>query len=242
MQRVVPRGLRLLEFRIRQPRPDPAFGGRVGMGSPRDYAAHLVRWLLASAIFLLVGGSPGASTPSVVFDGDSITVLATPAIHQLLDPSYDVAVLAVIGIRINQSLPALESALKFHPYAVVENLGTNDALQGGTHPNWVSSWDKLIRITRTTPCVVLTTINPAADALSHRPVATRINADIRALAARDPKKYKVADWSRFLSRHISNQRTYLQDEPILIHPTPAGAVELATLDQNALEKCGSRTS
>ena len=188
------------------------------------------------------GGSPGASKPSVVFDGDSITVLATPAIHQLLDPSYDVDVLAVIGIRINQSLPALESVLRFHPDDVVENLGTNDALQGGVHPDWVSSWDKLIRITRNTPCVVLTTVNPAADALSHRPIATRINADIRALVAQDPKKYKVADWSRFLSRHVSNQRTYLRAEPILIHPTPAGAVKLATLDQSALAKCGSRTS
>jgi hypothetical protein len=196
-----------------------------------------VTWLLAFAIILSASGSPGASKPSVVFDGDSITVLATPAIHHLIDRSYDVEVVAVDGIRINQSLPALQSVLKFHPYAVVENLGTNDALQGGSHPDWALSWDKLIRITRTTPCVVLTTINPAADALSHRPIATRINADIRALAARDPKKYKVADWSRFLSRHVSDQRTYLRDEPILIHPTPAGAVKLATLDQNALGEC-----
>ena len=201
-----------------------------------------MRWLLALAIVLLAGGSPGASKPSVVFDGDSITVLATPAIHQLLDSSYRVEVLGVIGIRIDQGLPALESALRLHPYAVVENLGTNDALQGGAHPDWVSSWRKLIRITRTTPCVVLTTINPAADSLSHRPIATRINADIRTLAARDPRKYKVADWSRFLSRNVSNLRAYLRPEPVLIHPTPAGAVKLATLDQNALAKCGSRTS
>jgi hypothetical protein len=201
-----------------------------------------VKWLLAFSIIFMAGGSPSASKPSVVFDGDSITVLATPAIHQLLDPSYDVDVLAVDGIRINQSLPALESALKLHPSAVVLNLGTNDALQGGTHPDWVSSWDELIRITRSTPCVVLTTINPAADALTHRPIATSINADIRALAARDPKKYKVADWSRFLGRHVSTQRTYLRAEPILIHPTPAGAVKLAALDQNALAKCGSRRS
>ena len=201
-----------------------------------------MRRVLALAIFLLAGAGPGTSKPSVVFDGDSITFLATPAIHQLLDPSYNIEVLAVIGIRIDQSLPALESALRSHPSAVVENLGTNDALQGGTDPDWVSSWEKLIRITRSTPCVVLTTINPAADALGHRPVATRINTDIRTLAARDPKKYKVADWSRFLSRHASNLRTYLRAEPILIHPTPAGAVQLATLDQNALAKCESRNS
>ena len=168
-----------------------------GRGDYQITMGNCVRLLLAFVIILVTGGSPGASKPSVVFDGDSITVLATPAIHQLLDPSYEIDVLAVDGIRISQSLPALESALRFHPDAVVENLGTNDALQGGTHPDWVSSWDKLIRITKSTPCVVLTTINPAADTLSHRPITTRINADIRALAARDPKKYKVADWSRF---------------------------------------------
>jgi hypothetical protein len=198
--------------------------------------------LLAFAVILFAGGSPGESKPSVVFDGDSITVLATPAIHQLLDPGYDVDVLAVIGIRINQSLPALESALKFHPDAVVVNLGTNDALQGGVNPNWVLGWDKLIRITRNTPCVVLTTVDPAADALNHRPIATKINAHIRVLAAQHPKRYKVVDWSRFLSRHSSIKGTYLRPEPILIHPTPVGAVKLATLDRIALSKCGSRTS
>ena len=203
-----------------------------------------MRLLLALAMTLLAGGSSGATKPNVVFDGDSITVLATPAIHKLLDRRYHVEVLAVEGIRIDQSLPALFSALRFHPYAVVENLGTNDALQGGLQDDWVSSWDKLIRITRTTPCVVLTTINPAADALRHRPIATRINADIMALAARDPKKYKVADWRGFLSRHVRSERTYLRAAGYLprIHPTSAGAVELATLDRDALAKCGSHTS
>ena len=203
-----------------------------------------MRLLLALAMIILAGSNSGAAKPSVVFDGDSITVLTAPAIHRFLDPRYDVEILAVDGIRINQSLPALESALRFHPYAVVENLGTNDALLGGTYPHWVSSWDELIRITRNTPCVVLTTINPAADTLSRRPIATRINADIMALAALDPKKYKVADWSRFLSGHVRSQRTYLRAAEFLIpiHPTSAGAVELATLDQDALAKCGSRTS
>jgi GDSL-like Lipase/Acylhydrolase family len=216
--------------------------GTVCMGSSLTFAPHLVGLLLSLAIILMGGRSSGADKPSVVYVGDSITVLATPAIHTLLDPNYNVDVLALYGIRIEQALPALQSALKSRPYAVVENLGTNDALQGRSHHDWVSSWDKLVRITRTTPCVVFTTINPAADTYSHRPIATRINADIRALAATDPEKYKVADWSRFLSRNLRNRRTYLRAEPILIHPTPAGAVKLATLDQDALAKCGSRTS
>ena len=118
-----------------------------------------MRWLLALAVILLAGNSSGVGKPDVVFDGDSITVLATPAIHQLLDSRYHVEVLATDGIRIDQGLPALIAALSFHPYAVVENLGTNDALQGGAPNDRGSSWAELIRITRTTPCVVLTTIN-----------------------------------------------------------------------------------
>ena len=115
-----------------------------------------MRWLLALSILLLAdcSNSAAASKPTVVFDGDSITDIETPAIHELLDPTYDVKVLAVDGMRIEQRLPDLASAIKGHPYAVVENLGTNDALQGGVHYDWVSSWDKLIRITRNTPCVV----------------------------------------------------------------------------------------
>jgi hypothetical protein len=189
---------------------------------------------------LLAGSAPSASAtkPTVLIDGDSITVLAAPAIQHVLDPSYNVKILATQGFRINQGLPALESSVRSHPYAVVENLGTNDALHGGVHPAWVSSWDKLIRITQDTPCVVLTTINPNADSLVGKPVATRINAEIMALAARYPKKFQVADWSGFLKRHVRNEATYLRPEFILIHPTQAGDLELATLDRDALAKCG----
>jgi hypothetical protein len=41
---------------------------------------------------LLAGSSSDASKPTVVFDGDSVTVLATPAMQHLLDPRYDVEV------------------------------------------------------------------------------------------------------------------------------------------------------
>jgi hypothetical protein len=181
--------------------------------------------------------SPSLSKPSVVFDGDSITVLSTPAIHTAFDQSYNVEVLAVDGVRIDQSLPALRLALRSHPFAVVENLGTNDALSGGVHSRWKSSWGQLIRMTRATSCVVLTTVVVAADAIyGHKPIAARINADIKRLAARDPKKFKVADWNGFLAgRPKGDWTTYVRAD--LIHPTAAGDVEIATLDKKALEQC-----
>lgn len=181
------------------------------------------------------------SKPSVVFDGDSITALATPAIHQLFDPSYHVEVLGVYGISIRKSLPRLISALRTHPYAVVENLGTNDVWQGEAQSDWMSSWDQLIHITRATPCVVLTTIGVAADYYGHKSIAASINSDIMSISARDPKKYEVADWNGFLnSRRNSDWRTYLLGD--LIHPTSAGGMEIARLDKHALAKCGGRTS
>jgi hypothetical protein len=179
------------------------------------------------------------SKPSVVFDGDSITVLSTPAIHTLLDPNYHVEVLAVDGVRINQGLPALLLALRSHPFAVVENLGTNDALSGGAHSDWKSSWGQLIHMTRATSCVVLTTVGVAADAIyGHKPIAARINTDIERLAARDPKKFKVADWNGFLTgRPKDDWRTYVGAD--LIHPTVEGAVEIAALDKKALDQCAA---
>ncbi len=208
------------------------------MKALQEYAPQTVTWLLAAAIVLSASSSSaGVSKPSVVVAGDSITVISTPAIHSLLDPSYNVEVLAVDGIRIKQSLPALFLALQSHPFAVVENLGTNDALSGGAHSNWMSSWDDLIQITRATPCVVLTTVSVAVDAIyGHKPIATRINTDIKRLAARSPKKFRVADWNGFLTGLPKGDwRTYLDAD--LIHPTAAGAVEIATLDKKALGRC-----
>jgi GDSL-like Lipase/Acylhydrolase family len=201
-----------------------------------------MRWLLPLLMIILAGSSSSpsgsVSKPTVVFAGDSITVDATAAIHQRLDSTYNVEIRAKDGLRISQDLPKLASAVRSHPYAVVENLGTNDALHGGTDPDWMSSWDHMIRITRSTPCVVLTTINPTSDSLVGKPIATRINAEIMTLAAQDPKKYQVADWSGFLGRHAGSEKAYLQPQFILIHPTALGASQLAALDQHALAMCG----
>ena len=220
----------ILTFRTRRHRVAAGFG-----------AAKPAHWVLALALVLVAGcgnSQAGAkpTRPTVVFIGDSITDIATPSIHKLMDPHYRVDVLAVDGMRINQRLPALRSAEAHHPDAVVENLGTNDALQGGAYYPWTKSWRELISMTKDTPCVVLTTVNLASDVYGHKPIASQINAKIRALAALNPAKYKVADWNGFLVAHRrSNWRTYLRAE--LIHPTPAGGMEIASLDRSALTTC-----
>jgi hypothetical protein len=147
------------------------------------------------------------------------------------------------GQRIDQMLPRLELAMAAHPKvkAVVENLGTNDAIQGGRHADWRASWRRLLSSTAKVPCVVLTTINLSSDVYGGRPIAPAINQDIKKLATSQPTRYKVVDWLGFLQTVWEHHRAtffdYLNRE--LIHETPAGARWIAEEDRAALADCGS---
>jgi hypothetical protein len=181
--------------------------------------------------------------PYVIVVGDSITDLASGSIQSALDPKYQSVLVYKDGQRIDQMLPGLNLAMAAHPTtkAVVENLGTNDALQGGRQADWRASWARLMSSTSKVPCVVLTTINLSSDAYGGRPVATGINRDIKKLATSHPTRYKVVDWLGFLQiaweHHRATFFDYLNRE--LIHETPAGARWIAEEDRAALADCGS---
>lgn len=183
------------------------------------------------------------SRPDVVVVGDSITDLASGSIEAALAPKYHPILVYHDGMRIDQMLPPLALALSAdaHVSAVVENLGTNDALQGGRYADWRASWTRLRSMTAKVPCVVLTTINPTADAYGKRSIASAINRDVDQLAKSDPKRYKVVDWHQFLveawTKHRATFFDYLQREGI--HERPPGARWLAEEDRSALAECGS---
>ena len=195
--------------------------------------------LFAAAIFLLTscgGGASAATRPRVVAIGDSITHLSAPEIRAELGAHYQVDIQAHSGKMIGQMLPALRAAMNSHPFAVIENLGTNDAIQFRAHFDWKQNWNQLISLTRNTPCVVLTTINSAADYYGGGTIGTQINAAITSLVAKDPGKYKEVDWNGFLLRRVhTTLGTYLSGD--LIHPLPAGRQEIASLDNAALAQC-----
>lgn len=193
--------------------------------------------LLAMMTVLLAacGTASASAKPDVVVVGDSITYLSTPQIEHTLGTKYHIDVQAVRGKRIVQMLPALRTAMKGHPSAVIENLGTNDAIRARSGYDWRKYWSELIAITQNTPCVVLTTISSAADVYGAGTVGTAINADIASLVAKDPQKYKEVDWNGFLHSRGSGYRTYLSGD--LIHPLPAGRQAIATMDKQALAQC-----
>jgi hypothetical protein len=206
--------------------------------------------LLACGLFTAASASSqvqatpkGSERPYVVVVGDSITDLASSSIQSALSLKYQSVLVYRDGQRIDQMLPGLKFALATHPAvaAVVENLGTNDAIQGGRHADWRASWARLLSSTAKVPCVVLTTINLSSDVFGKRPVAPAINREIKKLATSDPTRYKVVDWLGFLQttwvHHRATFFDYINRE--LIHETPAGARWIAEEDRSALSDCGS---
>jgi hypothetical protein len=124
-----------------------------------------------------------------------------------------------------------------HPLAVIENLGTNDAIGGGALADWQASWARMIATTANVQCVVLTTINTVTDTSDgHGTVAGDINSMIAALAISDGSKYKVVDWNGFLRRqgYPSGLRYIGRDA---LHPTADGSAWLAARDKSAVDRC-----
>jgi hypothetical protein len=183
-------------------------------------------------------GTERSGKPQVVVVGDSITAYSSKQIHHALDPTYRVEVSAQLGKRIDQMLPALRTDLQEHPAAVIENLGTNDAIQNS---HWGPNWNQMISMTKNIPCVVLTTINVLPDEmeagkLRQVSVAAAINERIRKLAAMDPHQYQVVDWNGFVrSLTLGDFLHYLV--PDLIHPAPGGSQWIATQDKAAMQRC-----
>ena len=205
-----------------------------------------VRWMRAAAAIVVAGvistgcSGGGDGSPHIAVVGDSITGLDHGEISSVLDPPYSVDFYYQNGMRIDQMLPRLRDGLDARGpgVAVIVNLGTNDALQGGRNVDPQRSWDQLLTITKDVPCVVLTTVNSISDAYARGKVASALNERMMALATADSGKYKVVDWNRFLISLDDRQRaTYLQAD--LIHETPDGAWWIADAYRSALDACGT---
>src|SRR5438094_474710 len=105
------------------------------------------------ALVFVVLTRPSSSTVPVV--GDSITFFAGRDISAALGSGYHADVHAGIGKRIDQMLPTVRDVMRDHPLAVVVDLGTNDALQAQTHPNWQTGFRQMIAALSPAQCVVL---------------------------------------------------------------------------------------
>jgi hypothetical protein len=182
-------------------------------------------------VVIIVATPTRLSTRTVGVVGDSITVLARREMSTVLGDAYRADVHAKSGQRIDQMLPTLARVLRDKPFAVVVNLGTNDALQAQTHPEWRSGFARMVGLLAAARCVVLTTISTVLPGTSERrATASEINRAIAA-AVVSHQRFHVVDWNAAV--HGANGARLLVADRI--HPSPAGQLTLAVLTRATLD-------
>ena len=142
---------------------------------------------------LLLSGCGAGKGPVVVVVGDSITVISAPGVEAELR-GYSLYMRAVDGKRIGEMVPLLRAEMQRTPRAVVVNLGTNDAMQAQTHPDWLAGFNAVWDLVQHRPCVVFVTVSTNADYLGKARVAADINDTIRQLA-KQHHNVQVVDWN-----------------------------------------------
>ena len=198
--------------------------------SPRHHLL-LALAVVVAVVILIVAVLARGSTPTVSIVGDSITFFAGRDITTALGDTYHADVHSGIGKRIDEMLPTLQSAVRHHPFALVVNLGTNDALQAQTHPDWRTGFARMIAILAPARCVVLTTVSTLVhDSAAAPAVASDINDAIVAAAAAHANLH-VVDWNAAV-HGPTGTNLLITDR---IHPSTAGDLTLAALDRTTLD-------
>ncbi len=186
-----------------------------------------VALVAATFAFALTDSSPRR----VAVVGDSITYFSEPAISAALGRDYDADVRGVIGRRIDEMLPSLQTVVRDRPFAVVVNLGTNDALQARTHPDWQPGFARMIDLLAPQRCVIVTTINTLVIGQVGAPgVAAAIN-DAIGTAVATHRNLHVVDWNAAV--HEQDPSPLLT--PDRIHPSNEGRLVLAALLRTAVD-------
>lgn len=203
--------------------------------STRPKRPHLAVLAVSVVLIVCVAAIVVYTSPpalgSVVVVGDSITVVAHDDIAASLAGAYSPDIHAMWGQRIDQMLPTLSVVLRRHPSDVVVNLGSNDAIQAATHPDWQRAFDQMIEMLAPMHCVVLTTVSTRLDvSRGSQLVAADIDAAIGSVASTRPN-FHVVDWNAAV--HATHGAGLLSADQV--HPSPAGQLTLADLIRTALD-------
>src|SRR4051794_24235314 len=128
-------------------------------------------------------------------------------------------------------LPTIAQVADAHPFAIVVNLGSNDALQARSHPDWRAGFARMLSLVAPQRCVLFTTINARLPGPTDTArIADEINRAL-VVAAGEHHNFHVIDWNAVVE---TNGSTLLTADDI--HPSPAGQLKLAALIRTALPK------
>jgi lysophospholipase L1-like esterase len=185
--------------------------------------------VLAAVVLIVLWARSNQKRVSIV--GDSITFYAGTDETAALGSIYHVDAHAGIGKRIDEMLPAVRKAARTGPFAVVVNLGTNDANQASSHPDWRPAFDAMVETLADRHCVLLTTINTLMPASGATSVAEGINAaEVAAVAAH--RNFHIIDWNAAV--HAPNGLGLLMADRV--HPSRAGQLALAALVRDGVKR------
>jgi len=149
--------------------------------------------------------------------GDSITQLATPAIHaRLPDSTVD----AYFGFTAKKLIPVVKEAVHHHATELVLEAGTDDALLH--EKDWKATQDTIIELARRVRCVWFVTV---AEQPAMGLIAPSWNRRLRAAGVR------LIHWNAA----VRDDRSLT--EPTGVHPTASGDRWLADHYASALAGC-----
>ncbi|HEY7948550.1 MAG TPA: GDSL-type esterase/lipase family protein [Acidimicrobiales bacterium] len=180
------------------------------------------RWILvlvaSIAVLAVVWTVHDLQTPATVYGvGDSISAIAHPAIATALAAAgYQPTINAVPGAKLGQAQPLIARLAARQPAAWIIELGSDDA--GAGNRAWALPFAAVWDAVSPARCVIYVTLSPRTG-----PLAAAINAAIAGLARSHPNVH-VLPWGTT----EYDQPGWVR--PDLIHPTPAGAQELASLE------------
>ncbi len=207
---------------------------RLARSACRLYGSRIVKqcWIPLLALVVFVSGCGGKHQERVTVVGDSLTVLATPKIRSALH-GVRLSIYAHNGNRADQLVDGLRADLPAD--VVIVNVGTNDAIQARTHPDWLTGFNEIVSLVEHVPCAVFVTISTLVDSIGHGSVAAQIDAKIQNLAQTD-SNVRVIDWNA--AAHGPDGKNYVNLDGI--HETPeAGSQWFADQYAAAVASCNN---
>jgi hypothetical protein len=188
------------------------------------------------AVRLAYGAATHQEKPRVLVLGDSITDRSQASLNEELGASYSLSIDGKASFRIGEQLPSAQRWATRSFDQVVINLGTNDAVQGGSMRQSGADLGTIVAQFPEARCVHLVTVTediPAEASPAAAGRAALINQRMREIASGDAR-VRVLDWSAVVHAELERGGAPTLDG---VHPTEEGHQMLADLYSASIRNC-----
>lgn len=200
--------------------------------------ALLIVAILALAVFAVdVATTPHGQSVAII--GDSITFVSISELRSAMGENYDPSITAELGATVEDMAGAARKAAAGQPEQLIIELGSNNALHGGTIDQARSSMQTMIAGFGSARCIHLVNLNTLMTDVG-RPVpneARAINKQLELIAAADDR-ITIIDWNQIVADSVDDAHPAGAITDDTVHPNRAGRRALADAERHALDRCG----